>query len=72
VTKAKAVVIRHASGHRVIAVVEIVSPGNKNNRRAVRAFVGKAEELLRAGIHLLIVDLFPPTSRDPHGINKAI
>jgi hypothetical protein len=27
-TKAKAVVIRHTSGHRVIAVVEIVSPGN--------------------------------------------
>src|SRR5437879_1907837 len=30
-TRAKAVVIRHASGHEVIAVVEIVSQGNKNN-----------------------------------------
>src|SRR5262249_12679549 len=27
--KAKAVVIHHRSGHRVIAMVEIVSPGNK-------------------------------------------
>ncbi len=70
--KAKAVVIRHTSGHRVIAVVEIVSPGNKNSRHAVRAFVEKAEELLRAGIHLLIVDLFPPGPRDPEGIQKAV
>jgi hypothetical protein len=27
---------------------------------------------LRAGIHLLVVDLFPPTKRDPQGIHKAI
>jgi hypothetical protein len=71
-TKAKAVVIRHTSGHRVIAVVEIVSPGNKDSRHALRAFVDKAEEFLRGGIHLLIVDLFPPTPRDPQGMNKAI
>jgi len=34
--------------------------------------VEKAEELLRGGIHLLIVDLFPPGPRDPHGMGKAI
>src|SRR5207248_5544979 len=65
---AKAVVIRHASGHQVIAVVEIVSPGNKSSRHGLRAFVDKAEELLRAGIHLLVVDLFPPGPRDPQGV----
>ncbi len=70
--KAKAVVIRHASDHQVVAVVEIVSPGNKDSRHAVRAFVKKAVELLQAGIHLLIVDLFPPTERDPEGLPKAI
>lgn len=70
--KAKAVTIRHASDHRVIAVIEIVSPGNKNNRHGLRAFVGKALELLKGGIHLLIVDLFPPGPRDPQGIHKAI
>lgn len=70
--KAKAVVIRHTSNHRVIAVVEIVSPGNKNNRHGIRAFVNKAVELLQAGIHLLILDLFPPGPRDPEGIHKAI
>jgi hypothetical protein len=70
--KAKAVVIRHASNHRVVAIVEVVSPGNKNNRHGLRAFVGKAVELLRAGIHLLIIDLFPPSPRDPQGLHKAI
>jgi hypothetical protein len=70
--KAKAVVIRHASDHRVIAIVEIVSPGNKNSRHGLRDFVAKAIEMLRAGIHLLIVDLIPPGPRDPDGIHKVI
>jgi hypothetical protein len=37
----------------------------------LRAFVNKAEELLRNSIHLLIVDLFPPGPRDP-GMHKAV
>jgi hypothetical protein len=70
--KAKSVVIHHKCNHQVIAVVEIVSPGNKNNRHGLRALVDKVGELLRAGVHLLLLDLFPPSSRDPHGIHKAI
>jgi hypothetical protein len=70
--KAKAVVVRHTSGHQVIAVLEIVSPGNKSSRQRLRAFVEKAERFLRAGVHLLIVDLFPPAARDPQGIHKAV
>ncbi len=70
--KAKAIVIRHTSDHQIIAVLEIVSPGNKSSRQRLRAFVEKAENLLRAGVHLLIVDLFPPGSRDPQGIHKAV
>jgi hypothetical protein len=69
--KAKAVVIRHTSNHPVVAIVEIVSPGNKNTRHGLRAFVSKAAEVLRAGVHLLIVDLFPPGPRDPQGIHLA-
>lgn len=67
-----AVVIRHVSNHRIIAVVEVVSPGNKNNRHGLRAFAAKAVAALRAGIHLLIVDLFPPGPRDPQGIHPVI
>lgn len=28
--------------------------------------------MLFAGIHLLVIDLFPPSKRDPQGIHKAI
>jgi hypothetical protein len=34
--------------------------------------VQKADQALLAGVHLLIVDLFPPTPRDPEGIHRAI
>ena len=71
-TNAKAVVVRHASDHSVIAMVEIVSPGNKSSQSRIKSFVRKAEESLAAGIHLLIADLFPPTSRDPEGIHRSI
>ena len=56
----------------LVAVIEIVSPGNKNNTNGLKTFVRKAEKLLQRGVHLLIVDLFPPSVRDPHGIHKAI
>ena len=72
VSKANAIVIRHASGHEVVAIVEIVSPGNKNSRHGLRSFVDKAEEVLRGGVHLLLIDLFPPRSFDPQGIHKAV
>jgi hypothetical protein len=70
--KAKAVVIRHRGGHQVIAMVEIVSPRNKSSQTELSAFVRKADQALLAGVHLLIIDLFPPTPRDPHGIHRAI
>lgn len=70
--KAKVIAIRHTSNHKVIAMVEIVSPGNKSSRHGLRAFVEQATELLQNGNHLLVVDLFPPGPRDPQGIHKAI
>jgi hypothetical protein len=45
---------------------------NKQARHAARAFVQKALQVLRNGIHLVILDLFPPGPRDPQGIHKAI
>jgi hypothetical protein len=70
--KHKAIAIRHRSGDRVVAIVEIVSPGNRSNRHGLRSFIEKTVEFLEAGIHLLIIDLFPPTTRDPQGIHGAI
>jgi len=70
--KAKRVTVRHASGDRIVAVVEIVSQGNKSSRNAFRAFVTKAAKLLNKDIHLLILDLHPPSRRDPQGVHGAI
>jgi len=70
--KKSSVVVRHVSGDRIVAMVEIVSPGNKASRQALRALVDKACELLEHRIHLLIIDLFPPTRRDPNGIHAAL
>jgi len=65
------VVIRHALG-RVVAIIGLVSPGNKDSANALRSFVEKACDILNQGIHIVVVDLFPPTPRDPQGLHKAI
>ena len=69
--RANRIAIKHRLG-QVVAVIEIVSPGNKGSTHALRSFVEKADELLRNGINLLVVDLFPPSPRDPQGIHQAI
>lgn len=69
--KANRITVRHPDGE-VVAIIEIVSPGNKDSQHAVRAFARKAVGLLQAGVNLLIVDLFPPSRRDPQGIHKII
>lgn len=72
VLKRRTLIIRHASGDRIVALLEIISPGNKASAHAFRSFVGKAVEALYHGYHLLIVDLFPAGRRDPNGIHAAI
>lgn len=70
--KAGTIVVRHISGDRMIAVVEVISPGNKSGKNAFRALIEKACELLEYKIHLLLLDLFPPSKRDPHGLHAAL
>ncbi len=69
--RANRVRIQHRHGE-VVAVIEVLSPGNKNSRHGLRAFVTKASDLIWQGVNLLVVDLFPPSERDPQGIHKAI
>jgi hypothetical protein len=70
--KQNVVAVRHVSGDRIVAMIEIVSPGNKLGQKAFDKFVEKAAALLGQGIHLLLVDLQPRTKRDPQGIHGAI
>lgn len=69
--RADRVIIRRGRS-KVVAIIEIVSPGNKSSEQAIRSFIKKTTEIISQGIHLVVVDLFPPSARDPHGIHAAI
>lgn len=65
------IVIRHVRG-RPVAVIEIVSPGNKDRDHSVQRFVGKVREFLNQGISVVFVDMFPPGSFDRAGLHGII
>jgi hypothetical protein len=68
----RTLVIRHSSHDRIVALVEIVSPGNKHSRMKLDDFLHKVASAIKSGYHLLIIDLFPPGKHDPAGIHGAI
>ncbi len=69
--RADQIAVRHRHGE-IVAVIEIVSPGNKASTYALNTFVQKSAGYIGAEVHLLVIDLFPPSKRDPQGIHKAI
>ena len=66
------VVVNHASGRRPVALIEIVSPGSKHSRASVEQFVDKAATALDDGLHLQVIDLFPPRRFDPGGMHAVL
>ena len=65
------VAVRRSGDDRMVAVVELVSAGNKSSRTRTDAFLGKLVGLVGAGVHVLIVDLYPPTTTAPRGLHAA-
>lgn len=70
--KVNRLVVRHQSHDQTVAIVEVVSPGNKASATQLKKFVDKAIEALGDWIHLLIIDLHAPSRRDPQGIHGVI
>ncbi len=64
--------IRHVSGHRLVAIIEIVSPANKDRLESVDEFVTITVEVLDFGVHVLLIDLLPPGRHDPRGLHGAV
>lgn len=64
--------IRHSSGHRLVALVEIVSPANKDRPRSVQSFVDKVGSALGNDCHVLVIDLFPAGPYDEDRLHGAI
>ena len=71
-SRRRSLAIRHVSGHRLIALLEIVSPGNKDREKHVTDFAAKVAAAVENGVHLLVIDLFPPGRHDPEGMHSAI
>ncbi|AWM40984.1 hypothetical protein GobsT_04250 [Gemmata obscuriglobus] len=68
----KRLAIRHSSDDRLVAIVELVSPGNTSSAQPLREFVKKVVTAVDAGIHALVIDPFPPGKRDPNGLHGVI
>jgi hypothetical protein len=68
----KHVTIRHTTGDRVVAIIELVSPGNKDSRHAARQFARKVVRAVHAGVHVLFVDPFPPRPVAPDGLHNLL
>ena len=71
-TRRRTLAIRHVSEHRLVAILEIVSPANKDRARSVAEFAGKIVTALSYGVHVFLVDLLPPGNHDPSGMHGAI
>lgn len=67
----RSVIVHHGGDGRVVAMIEIVSPGNKSGESPSQTLLAKLAGALREGINLLVIDLFPPTPRDPRGLHSA-
>jgi hypothetical protein len=71
-TKRRTVAIRHATNDRIVALLEIASPGNKDRAQSVQRFVDKCVAAVQSGYHLVVLDLFPPGSNDLAGLTSAV
>ncbi|MDX1970817.1 MAG: DUF4058 family protein [Planctomycetaceae bacterium] len=69
--RADRIAIHHVNGDRIVAYVEIVSPGNKHSARSVEQFQQKLAEAIDRGCHVLVVDVLPPGRHDPAGMHAA-
>ncbi len=64
--------IRHISSHRIVALLEIVSPGNIDNQNRFEKFVVKTVDAIESGICVLVIDLFRPGTFDPCGMHHEL
>lgn len=71
-SRRRSLAIRHVSGHRLIALLEIVSPSNKDRAGSVADFCEKVAWALKKGVHVLVIDLFPPGPSDPRGLHEVV
>lgn len=60
-------VIRHLESHKVVTVIELLSPANKRNGPGREAYLKKRQEVLHSDSHLVEIDLLRGGKRSPLG-----
>lgn len=68
----RSITIRHLSTHRIVAIIEIVSPGNKQQLAHYEQFIQKILQTIRSRISVLLVDVLATGTFDRDGINATI
>ena len=66
------IVVRKSPSKRVVAILELVSRGNKDRRDSVTDFAIKVADFLRLEIHAVVIDVLPPGKSDPGGPHPEI
>jgi hypothetical protein len=56
----------------LVALLEIISPANKDRADRIADFAANVVSALDHGVHVLVIDLLPPGPSDPHGIHGVI
>ena len=65
-------VVRESRNYDLVAVLEIVSPANRDRPESVNQFAVKIDQLLGAGVHVMLIDLFASGRHDPDGMHGAV
>lgn len=72
VARQKRIAIRHAATKELVAIIEIVSPGNKSSVKRREQFVDKVVTALDQGIHVVVLDVTGPNAGCPNGLHYDI
>ena len=70
--RASRLAVRRGIDHRIVALLEVASPGNKDRDSSVERLTGKITEALEDGVHVALIDLLPPGPADPAGLHGVV
>ena len=68
----RVIAVRHRSGDRLVALIEIVSAGNRTDPADMGSLVEKTVVTLSKRINVVSIDLHPPGPFDPRGIHNLV
>jgi hypothetical protein len=71
-SKQDRIAVRWAGDDRLVAIIEIVSRGNRSSRWRLSQFVQKVAVAIEQGCHVVVVDVQGPGALDPQGLHPLI